>query len=115
MIDLTKIENIYIIPGYTDMRKQADGLLSTISINNSHLETKPNQLYIFCGKSRTIIKILEVDDTGVWIYYKRLNADKFIWPRDTNISLVEKRQLLWFLQGLNITQKTAHKAIKYDY
>ena len=33
MIDLTKIENIYLVPGYTDMRKQVDGLLSVISVN----------------------------------------------------------------------------------
>lgn len=33
MIDLSKIENIYIVPGFTDMRKQADGLTAIISVN----------------------------------------------------------------------------------
>lgn len=115
MIDLANIENIYIIPGYTDMRKQADGLISVLNNQFSHIELKLNSLYVFCGKSRSIIKILETDDTGVWVYYKRLNDEKFVWPKGTNTNLIEKRQLLWFLEGLNIIQKTAHISRKYEY
>ena len=62
MIDLTKIENIYLITGYTDMRKQVDGLTSLITLN-TNLELKPNNLYIFCGKDKTKIKVLEIDKT----------------------------------------------------
>jgi hypothetical protein len=36
MIDLTRIENIYLVPGYTDMRKQMDGL----SIIQKHAHKK---------------------------------------------------------------------------
>jgi len=95
MIDLRNIENIYLVPGYTDLRKQADGLLSILSVNYPNTLIKPNQLYIFCGRSRTIIKVVEVDGTGVWVYYKR--------------------QLTWFLEGLNIKQKNAHKTKHFDY
>ena len=87
MIDLKNIENIYLVPGYTDMRKQADGLLSILSVNYPNTLIKPNQLYIFCGRSRTIIKVVEVDGTGVWVYYKRLNGDKFLWPKENDVSL----------------------------
>ena len=115
MIDLTKIEHIYLVPGYTDMRKQADGLLSLLSVKYPNTLIKPKQLYIFCGRTRTIIKVLEVDGTGVWVYYKRTNGDKFIWPKDKDISLIEKRQLNWFLEGLNIKQKNAHKTKYFSY
>ena len=57
MIDLTKIEHIYLVPGYTDMRKQADGLLSLLSVKYPNTLIKPKQLYIFCGRTRTIIKV----------------------------------------------------------
>ena len=44
MIDLSKIENIYLVPGYTDMgRKQVDGLLSIISVNHTELILKKKQ------------------------------------------------------------------------
>ncbi len=114
MIDLTKIENIYLISGYTDMRKQVDGLTSIITLNNN-LKLKPNNLFIFCGKDKTKIKVLEIDKTGIWIYYKRTNGDKFIWPKENENILIDKRQLLWFLEGLSIRQKNAHKEKYYDY
>lgn len=115
MIDLSKIENIYIVPGFTDMRKQADGLTAIISVNYPEKELKPNQLFIFCGRSKTIIKILEIDNTGIWVYYKKTHGDKFIWPKNEDINIIDKRQLRWFLEGLNIVQKTAHKTRYYSY
>ena len=84
-------------------------------LNTLHTLIKPKQLYIFCGRTRTIIKVLEVDGTGVWVYYKRTNGDKFIWPKDKDMSLIDKRQLNWFLEGLNIRQKNAHKTKYFSY
>ena len=115
MIDLSKIENIYLVPGFTDMRKQADGLLSVISVNYKDIQLKPNQLYIFCGKSKVTIKVLEIDLTGIWVYYKRTHGDKFIWPKEAREIIIDKRQLLWLLDGLNIIQKNAHKPQLYSY
>lgn len=115
MIDLTKIEHIYLVPRDTDMRKQADGSLSLLSVKYPNTLIKPKQLYIFCGRTRTIIKVLEVDGTGVWVYYKRTNGDKFIWPKDNDINIIDKRQLNWFLEGLNIRQKNAHKTKYFSY
>lgn len=115
MIDLSKIANIYLVPGFTDMRKQVDGLLSVISVNHTDLELKPNNIFIFCGKSKITIKILEIDDTGVWVYYKRTHGDKFIWPKDASHKLIDKRQLLWLLDGINIIQKNAHQKQIFSY
>jgi transposase len=115
MIDLTKIENIYLVPGYTDMRKQVDGLLSEISVNYPHINLEPNNLYIFCGKDRTKIKVLEIDPYGVWVYYKRTHGDKFLWPRINDTDIIDKRQLSWLLEGLSVLQKHAHKEQYYTY
>ena len=56
MIDLTKIEHIYLYPGMTDMRLGIYGLrkrlLSIDSLNE-------NSLYTFCGKAKNQLKILE--------------------------------------------------------
>lgn len=114
MIDLTKIENIYLVTGYTDMRKQVDGLTSLITLN-TNLELKPNNLYIFCGKDKTKIKALEIDKTGIWVYYKRTHGEKFIWPKGNGPLLIDKRQLLWLLDGLSVIQKSAHSEQYYNY
>lgn len=115
MIDLTHIKNIYIVPGYTDMRKQADGLLSVLQVNFPEINLTTHNLYLFCGRSRVVIKVLEIDDTGVWVYYKRTHGDKVLWPKKMDSQLIDQRQLLWLLDGLDVIQKSAHKPQKYSY
>jgi transposase len=115
MIDLSQIENIYLVPGYTDMRKQMDGLLSVITVKNPGIDLKTKNLYLFCSKDRTKLKILEIDHDGIWVYYKRTHGDKYLWPKDLDHQIIDKRQLLWLLDGLNIRQKYAHKKRFFDY
>ena len=47
--DISLATNIYIVTGYTDMRKSIDGLCAIIV---DQLEEEPNgsSLYMFCGK-----------------------------------------------------------------
>lgn len=115
MIDLSNVKNIYLVTGFTDMRKQIDGLTSIITINYPKLDLTINNIFIFCSKDRTKLKILEVDKTGIWVYYKRTHGDKFLWPKDISVIPVEQRQLLWLLDGLSPIQERAHKEQYFDY
>ena len=47
--DISIADNIYIVTGYTDMRKSIDGLCAIIL---KQLQTEPdrNAIYLFCGK-----------------------------------------------------------------
>jgi transposase len=114
MIDLTNIDNIFLITGYTDMRKQVDGLIGVIKNASPEIEISNNVLYIFCNRDKTKIKVIQLDPYGIWVHYKRTNGDKFIWPKAANM-IITRKQLLWFLEGLSIEQKTAHKNKKYEY
>ena len=107
MIELNNVKEIYLVSGYTDMRKQIDGLISIIK-NIGKFDLTTNTLFIFCGKDKTKIKILEIDQTGVWVYYKRTHGQKFKWPKNNEKLLITKQQLSWFLQGLSVIQKNAH-------
>lgn len=71
MIDLSKIEAIYLYTKITDMRKGITGLLG---LAQGLVEKKDmgNRLFIFCGKDKRNIKILEMDYDGYWLYQKRL-------------------------------------------
>lgn len=96
------------------MRKQVDGLTSLITLI-TNLELKPNNSYIFCGRDKTKIKVLEIDKTGIWVYYKRTHGQKFVWPKGDNSLLIDKRQLLWLLDELSVIQKSAHTEQYYNY
>ena len=48
--DISKAEHIYIAAGYTDMRKQIDGL-SAIVQHHFNLDPFSNSVFLFCGRN----------------------------------------------------------------
>jgi hypothetical protein len=49
MLDFTGVRNDYIRCGYTDMRKQIDGLAALVKLEYD-LELDEESLFLFCGK-----------------------------------------------------------------
>jgi transposase len=103
MIDLSTTQKVYLYSGYTDMRKNADGLLCLVNEMNNSEFTK-NALFIFCSSDKRKIKVLQIDDTGVWVHYKRLTNTSFRWPNTTGRLLLSKNQLLVLLSGLSLIE-----------
>ena len=62
--DISLATSIYIVTGYTDMRKSIDGLCTII---RDQLQIEPDSkraLYLFCGKRRDRIKVLIKEPDG---------------------------------------------------
>ena len=55
--DISLATNIYIVTGYTDMRKSIDGLCAIVA---DYFNAEPNEssIYMFCGKRCDRIKVL---------------------------------------------------------
>ena len=110
--DISLATNIYIITGYTDMRKSIDGLYALIV---DKLNTEPNRssIYLFCGRRSDRIKILLREPDGYVLLYKRLDPNvqgRFRWPRTTGeVKGITWQQLDWLLSGLEIEQPKAMK------
>ena len=47
--DVSRAEHIYIVCGYTDMRKAIDGLAAIVQ-HNFKLDVFSGSLFLFCGK-----------------------------------------------------------------
>lgn len=47
--DISLATNIYLVTGYTDMRKSIDGLCAII-MKNFEQEPDGHSIYLFCGK-----------------------------------------------------------------
>lgn len=74
---------IYLRPGPTDMRKQAYSLAALVEREwDAPLFT--GDLFLFCGKSKRVLKMLYWDRNGFCLWTKRLERGNFPWPRAQN-------------------------------
>ena len=85
MIDLSKVNEIYLYTGTTDFRYGIYGL-SRLVLNQFQRDEIKHNLYLFCSKSKKCIKILEFEENGVWMYYKKLDVGKYIYLLKTSRS-----------------------------
>jgi len=115
MITIGSSTKVYLAVGVTDMRKAIDGLMVLVQ---DVLESDPfsSHLFVFCNRLRDKIKILYWHNNGFWLFYRRLEKQRFWWPAKDNMSAIEvsTRELGWLLEGLDITRVEAHKAAKYS-
>ena len=65
MLDFSRVQNYYIACGYTDMRKQMDGLAVLVQTQFGQ-EMDETSLYLFCGRRADRIKALYWDGTGLY-------------------------------------------------
>ena len=68
---ISGLEKIYIICGYTDMRKSIDGLCAIIE-DQLKMDSSSSALFLFCGRRRDRIKALFREPDGFVLIYKRL-------------------------------------------
>ena len=47
--DIAAADELYIVTGYTDMRKSIDGLCAIVE-DQFHMDPRRSALYLFCGK-----------------------------------------------------------------
>ena len=106
-------QQVWLVPGATDMRKSIDALVPLVhyAIRQDPLS---RQLFVFCSRDRSRLKILFWDQNGFWLFYKRLAKGHFQWPvRGSDGAMcITRRQLSWLLEGLAVEQKLAHAPIE---
>lgn len=107
--DISIADNIYIVIGYTDMRKSIDGLCAII-LNQIQTEPDSHAIYLFCGKRCDRIKVLLREPDGYVLLYKRLDVvhGKYRCPRSSSeIKPITWQQFDWLMSGLEIEQPKA--------
>lgn len=112
MIEWSTNIPIYLHKASVDFRKSINGL-SVIVVESMGLPITEPGLFVFCNKSRRQLKVLYWDATGFALWQKRLEQDKFKWPKNDPLDVVNlsHEQWSWLLRGFDITKINPHSPI----
>ena len=108
--DISVADEIYIVCGYTDMRRSIDGLCAIVQ-DRLHMDPRQRSLYLFCGKRCDRLKALLWEGDGFLLLYKRMEAQgRFRWPRNCEeVRTLTWQQFDWLMSGLEIEHPKAFR------
>ena len=101
---------------FADMRKQITGLSAMIEEVLGLSPFEP-ALFVFVNKRRDLMKAVYWDLSGFAMWVKRLDAEKFPWPKripDMVLSITPQ-QMEWLLEGYNIWEMKRHKELQLKH
>jgi len=109
------IARVYLHRAPVDMRKQIDGL---VLLAKEAIQQDPTSgaLFGFINARRNKLKLLVGERNGFIIWYKRLERDKFHWPRraDEAVVTLTGEQLNWLLDGYDVWRMKPHEALHFS-
>src|SRR4051794_39549648 len=79
MIPISSSARIWIATGHTDMRKGMQGLALLVQESLGR-DPFAGDVFVFRGRSGSLIKALWHDGIGLSLYAKRLDRGRFVWP-----------------------------------
>lgn len=111
--DISRVPEVYLVTGTTDMRKSIDGLCAIVE-RELHMDPQRSAIYLFCGRRCDRIKILLWEPDGFVLLYKRLSVEgRYRWPRNSReAKQLTWRQFDWLMSGPDIEQPKAIGSIK---
>jgi len=109
------IARVYLHRAPVDMRKQIDGLV-VLAKDVIGEDPTGGALFAFINARRNKLKLLVWERNGFIIWYKRLERDKFHWPRRTDAAVVtlSGEQLNWLLDGYDVWRMKPHEVLHFS-
>jgi transposase len=97
-----------------DFRMNINGLAALVQ---QSLQRDPLQggVFVFTNRRRDRIKLLVWDRNGFWLLMKRLEQDRFTWPRQQAVMTLTVEQLHWLLDGIDIEGMRRHPTRIYQH
>jgi transposase len=102
---------IYVAVDAVDMRKGFEGLYGVV---RDQLGADPfsGHLFLFSNRTRTRLKALVWDGSGLWVCAKRLEKGRFRWPAATEQQrsvTMRAEELAMLVNGLDLKQTQTRK------
>lgn len=92
---------IWLVAGFTDMRRGMDSLAALVQTATEH-NPFAGHVFVFRGKRGDLIKVLWWSDEGWNLYARRLERGRFVWPQAQAGSIhLSNAQLSMLLEGID--------------
>lgn len=114
MQSLDYFSEVYFHRDALDMRKSINGL-SMIVLEELKLSFSPGSLFVFISRCGKKLKLIYWDQTGFALWYKRLEKQRFKWPKDHENEVIKScsEQLQKLLLGFDVFAKP-HIYLQYN-
>jgi transposase len=105
---------VYLHREAIDFRKSINGLAALVQ-HELGRDPFAAAAYVFGNRRKDRIKILGWSRNGFWLLQKRLESERFVWPRE-NAQVIELtvQQLHWLLEGIDLAAMRGHEIIRYQ-
>lgn len=103
---------VYVHRDAVDFRKSITGLSALVE-QAPGLDPFARAVYVFRNRRADCVKLLLWEGNGFWLLMKRLEADRFVWPRGTAVLELTVEQLHWLLDGIDLAAMRKHPARHY--
>lgn len=115
MKGVREFKGVFIHRDPVDMRKGINGLSALVQLAEMGDLMEPH-LFVFSGRKKDSIKILYFDRTGFCMWQKRLEQERFPWPKKISEEVVHisTSQMEWLLQGYDIWKMKPHAELKFE-
>lgn len=116
MKSIGSFSEIYLCTSHVDFRMSIDGLAAIVKLELEKDVFNSKSLFVFVNRDKTRLRILYWDKTGFALWMKRLEKDRFIWPKNYSAKDVSIRSvdLEWLLAGVDIWKIKPHKELKFS-
>jgi len=103
MFGLGLATKIYIAVEAIDMRKGFEGLHGLVR-DRVGADPLSGHLFLFSNRTRTRLKALVWDGSGLWVCAKRLEKGRFHWPetKDARSVTMRSEELAMLVNGLDV-------------
>ena len=107
MLSIGPTTRVYLRPGATDLRFGYEGLYQLVRTCLAQ-DPQSGHVFAFCNRSRTRLKLLVHDGSGLWLCSKRLDAGCYTWPTDGPADPLTAAQLWALVAGLEVSGWKMH-------
>jgi transposase len=108
------ISQVYLCRQPVDFRKSIGGL-SVLVEQGLALNPFDRALYVFINQQQNKIKVLYWHRNGFCLWLKRLESEKFAWPREGAAAThtLSLQQFEWLLEGFDLWRNQPHKTLHF--